>query len=182
MIDFTFNKEKSICSMLYICNALGGEWDKYSLLKILYFAEQKHLVKYGRPITGDNIIAMDFGPVPSISYDEIKYSKVNPNFFEITQENIVKAKQQPDKDLLSESDISCLVEAIEENRHLSLGDLKIKSHDAAYNWTLEHRGKNSIIPYLEIAKAKGATSQMLDYIKTTSETLNFSFDEQPNCM
>ncbi len=64
MIDFPFNREKSICSMLYICNMLGGEWDKYSLLKILYFAEQKHLVKYGRPITGDNIIAMDFGPVP----------------------------------------------------------------------------------------------------------------------
>lgn len=166
--------------MLYICNALGGEWDKYSLLKILYFAEQNHLSKYGRPITGDNIIAMDFGPVPSISYDEIKYSKINPQFFEITQENIVKAKQIADKDLLSETDVECLDEAIEENKHLSFGDLKAKSHDAAYNWTLEHLGKNSTIPYLEIAKVKGASVEMLEYIKLTSETSNFSFDEQFN--
>ena len=180
MIDFPFNREKAICSMLYICNTLGGEWDKYSLLKILYFAEQNHLSKYGRPITGDNIIAMDFGPVPSISYNEIKYSKINPEFFEITQENIVKAKQRADKELLSETDIECLDEAIEENKHLSFGDLKTKSHDAAYNWTLEHLGKNSTIPYLKIAKAKGATKEMLAYIKLISETYNFSFDEQFN--
>jgi uncharacterized phage-associated protein len=177
IIDFPFNKDKAICSMLYICNSLGGEWDKYSLLKILYFAEQNHLAKYGRPITGDNIVAMDFGPVPSISYDEIKYSKINPHFFEITQENIVKAKQAANEDLLSETDIECLNESIEDNKHLSFGDLKLKSHDAAYHWTLENLGKNAIIPYLEIAKVKGATSEMLAYIKLTSETYNFSVDE-----
>lgn len=83
MIDFPFNREKAINAMLHICNSLGGTWDKYSLLKILYFAEQKHLAKYGRPITGDNIVAMEYGPVPSISYDEVKYSKVNPHFFQL---------------------------------------------------------------------------------------------------
>ena len=168
MIDFNFDKEKAVASMLYICHSLGGSWDKYSLLKILYFAEQKHLATYGRPITGDNIIAMGYGPVPSISYDEVKYSKVNPEYFEI-QDNVVIAKSEPNMGCLSESDIECLTDSINENKHLDFGRLKVKSHDAAYNWTIEKIGLNSTIPYLEIAKAAGANNDMLDYIKSISE-------------
>ncbi|SDC86512.1 Panacea domain-containing protein [Niabella drilacis] len=176
MTDFPFNKEKAIASMLHICNSLGGVWDKYSLLKILYFAEQKHLARYARPITGDNIIAMEYGPVPSISYDEIKYSKVNPQYFSI-EDNVVVAKSKANTDVLSDSDLECLDESIAENKHLSFGDLKKKSHDAAYNWTVQNFGENQTIPYTEIAKAAGASENMIAFIKSTSENFNFSFDE-----
>ncbi|AHF15384.1 hypothetical protein NIASO_09900 [Niabella soli DSM 19437] len=176
-MDFPFNREKAINAMLHICNSLGGTWDKYSLLKILYFAEQKHLAKYGRPITGDNIVAMEYGPVPSISYDEVKYSKVNPHFFSIT-DNIVTAKSIADLDLLSASDLECLNESIEENKHLSFGDLKAKSHDKAYNWTIQNLGENQTIPYIEIAKAIGATNEMIEFIRLTSENFNFTFNEK----
>jgi uncharacterized phage-associated protein len=171
MLDFPFNKEKSIATMLHICNTLGGEWDKYSLLKIVYFAEQKHLAKYGRPITGDNIVALAYGPVPSISYDEIKYSKVNPQFFTVN-DNVVTANVMADLDLLSETDLECITEAINENKNLSFGAIKDKSHDAAYNWTLQNLGSNEVMPYTEIAKAAGASAEMLAYIASTAENYN----------
>lgn len=177
MFDFPFNKEKAINSMLHICNSLGGTWDKYSLLKILYFAEQKHLVKYARTITGDNMIAMEYGPVPSISYNEIKYSKVNPEYFEI-EDNIVIAKSSANLEYLSNSDLECLNESISENKNLSFGALKDKSHDSAYDWTVDNLGVNQTIPYIEIAKAAGATSEMISYIQNNLESFNFDFNEQ----
>ena len=168
MTDFKFDKEKAITSMLYICHSLGGNWDKYSLLKILYFAEQKHLAIYGRPITGDNMIAMPYGPVPSISYDEVKYSKANPEYFDI-QDNVVIAIAAPNLDCLSESDIECLNESIEENKDLGFSMLRNKSHDSAYEWTINNIGQNSTIPYTKIAEAAGAENGMLDYMKSISE-------------
>jgi uncharacterized phage-associated protein len=177
MKDFPFNKEKAINSMLHICNTLGGMWDKYSLLKILYFAEQKHLAKYGRPITGDNMIAMEYGPVPSISYNEIKYSKVNPEYFEIV-DNIIISKCKANLEFLSKTDLDCLNDSIDENKVLSFGALKDKSHDSAYDWTIVNIGVNQTIPYLEIAKAAGASIEMIEFIQENLESFNLNFDEQ----
>jgi uncharacterized phage-associated protein len=167
-VDFNFQKDKAIASMLYICQSLGGSWDKYSLLKILYFAEKEHLANYGRPITGDNFTAMEYGPVPSISYNEVQYSKVNPDNF-LIKDNVVIAKVQPDLDCLSDSDVLCLEKSINENKHLDFGSLKNKSHDNAYDWTVENIGLNSTIPYMLIAKSAGANQEMLDYIAYISE-------------
>ena len=66
MIYFEFDKEKAINSMLYICQELGGSYDMYAVLKMLYFAEKKHISTYGRPITGDTIQALPHGTVPLI--------------------------------------------------------------------------------------------------------------------
>jgi uncharacterized phage-associated protein len=167
-INFVFDEAKAISSMLYICNTLGGSWDKYSLLKILYFAEQRHLVTYGRPITGDSIVALKYGPVPSNSYNVIDASKVNSEYFEL-QDTVVIPKAIMNLDCLSESDIECLNFSIEENKHLDFGRLKNKSHDSAYNYTVTQFGINAKISFLDIAKSAGADEHMLDYIKSISE-------------
>ena len=84
---FYMKKEKIINSMLFILNNLGGQSDLHKIFKILYFADQKHLITYGFPITGDFYIAMPAGPVPSKSYDVLKairgdsfWSNVTPNY------------------------------------------------------------------------------------------------------
>jgi uncharacterized phage-associated protein len=38
----------------------------------MYFADRKHLEKYGRFICGDSYVAMKHGPVPSEIYDILK--------------------------------------------------------------------------------------------------------------
>jgi len=175
MSDFNLDKEKSIAALLYIIQKVGGSLDMYSLLKILYFAESKHLVEYGRPITGDKMVAMNHGPVPSSSYDSVKFNTIDSNNFQ-NEDNIVTAERAPNLDCLSESDIECLDESIAENGGLNFGKLKSKSHDSAYDWAIKNCGKNSIIPYVEIAKAFGADEAMIEYIKTSSENQNCVFD------
>lgn len=177
MSDFILDKQKSIAALLYIIQKAGGSLDMYSLLKILYFAESKHLVEYGRSITGDKMIAMNHGPVPSSSYDSVKANTIDLNNFQ-NEDNIVTAERAPNMDYLSESDIECLDESFTENSGLSFGKLKSKSHDSAYDWALKNYGKNSIIPYVQIAQAFGADDAMIEYIKTNSENQNCVFDEQ----
>lgn len=157
-------KEKSVTALLYICQALGGSWDKYSLLKILYFAEEKHLVKYARPITGENMIAMPHGPVPSYAYDSVKRSPLNERYFTIEEGNVVTAQQPPNLDYLSMSDISCIDESISENSQLGFKQLKNKSHNAAYNKAVQKKGLYSIIPFVDIAEGSNANPAILNCI------------------
>ena len=50
---FDIDKSKAINSILFVLNELGDKKsDAHKVFKILYFADQKHLVTYGRPITG----------------------------------------------------------------------------------------------------------------------------------
>lgn len=168
MIAFQFDREKATSAMLHICQSLGGSWDKYSLLKILYFAEQSHLATYGRPITGDTIVALPHGPVPSECYDAIKPQNVDRDIFDI-EDNVVIAKIHPNYDVFSDSDIECLNESIWTYKNYDFGKLKKVSHDAAYDYTVNNIGLNHSIPYSEIAKAAGASAEMLQYIKSNSE-------------
>jgi len=78
MLKFKYDEHKAISSLLYIAGHLIGLNDRkvkpdlHKVFKILYFADQKHLARYGRVIVGDFYIAMDHGPVPSNMYDMVK--------------------------------------------------------------------------------------------------------------
>lgn len=179
MENFKYDKEKAIASLLYICNYLGGEWDKYSLLKILYFAEKKHLAKYGRSITGDTILALKYGPVPSESYSLTK-SSPNFNLFVEQEDNIIKANGDADLDMLSETDIECIEESISENRSYNFYALKVRSHDHAYHKTVDAKGLNSAISAIDIAECGGASPEILAYIRHNIEQQNCVFHDTPN--
>ena len=47
------------------------------LLKLLYIADRDSIRKTGRPITGDQIQAMEYGPVPESVYKLIKGEHYN---------------------------------------------------------------------------------------------------------
>lgn len=158
MKDFTLNKEKAINSLLFVVNQLEKA-DKHKTYKILYFADQKHLLRYGRPIIGDTYMKMNFGPVPSF----VKNIVDEPiegleKVVSIYNRYIIKPLRESNIDFLSESDIECLSESIEENKNLNFSDLTDKSHDFAYNNT------NWVIDYLDMAKALGANDEVLMYI------------------
>ncbi len=120
-----FKFDKSVNSLLYALQHLGNKTDMHKLCKILYFADQKHLSEYGRSITGDTYIAMQFGPVPSCVDDILKALR-GDSFFSSSHEIeplrqsmifenrfMIRALQAPDMDELSTSDIKYLDYAIE---------------------------------------------------------------------
>lgn len=174
--------EKTQAVLLYIVNKLGGRVNFHKIFKILYFADQKHLVKYGDLIIDDAYMAMENGPVPSLVYDGLKSVKEDSRY--IAREvsdifksavsvdgHIVTAEKDPDLDELSSSEIECLDESIKENKNLSYGRLKDKSHDLAWQF-----GKRNFeIPVEKIAEAGGADKEMIKYVKEVQEAKDVSF-------
>lgn len=158
MKNFNLHREKAVNSLLFVVSRLEKA-DTHKTYKILYFADQKHLFKYGRPIIGDTYVKMQYGPVPSfvknIVDEEIQgleeiVAKYNSYF--------VKPLMDANLDYLSESDIECLTESINENKDLDFSTLTDKSHDFAYN------NANWAIDYLDMAKTLGADENTLMYI------------------
>lgn len=174
-VIFNFDKGKAVNACLYILNKTG-KTDFHKLFKILYFAEQEHLVNYGRPITGDDYQKMNYGPVPSITYDILKVveGKRNPfiqpdeyiRLFSISREGkvpFVQALSNADTDELSVSEIEVLDKSIRENKDLTFAELTKKSHDEAWE------NSDMEMNYIDIAKAGGADDNVLKYIQLISE-------------
>ena len=181
MVNFRFDERKALAAILYISGKLiernqvskEAKPDMHRISKILYFADRKHLVRYGRPILGDHFVAMKDGPVPSKTYDLMKAIKGESPFcnaenfkasFEV-KGFMVHPKQAADMDEFSESDIECINESLQENQDLTFGQLRDKSHDWAYNKASE----NNRISFIAMTKAEGIDADMISYIESVAE-------------
>lgn len=171
-MKFQFNEEKAISAVLHIAHELKARGKKigfHKIFKILYFADREHLATWGRPITGDYFVAMKDGPVPSAIYDIFKSIR-GDNFFvpkdTYTQyfevfSHWVTPKQEPDLDVLSETNLDSINKSIEENVHLTFNELVRKSHGRAWETAI----KNQKISYKRMAQEAGANSEMIAYIR-----------------
>ena len=172
--------DKTKATLLFIVSKLGIT-DIHKLFKILYFADKKHLASYGRPILSDSYIAMKHGPVPSFIYDCIKAIRGDgfnhPSFstfidaFELLNKKDIRAKEKPDMDELSKSDIECLTCAVSDNKNDDFKTLSEKSHDSAW----ENVTRDDAIDIMEIAKSAGANNEMLKYIEENQEYHDITF-------
>ena len=167
-----FKYEKAVNSLLYSLRKLGGRTDMHKLCKILYFADQRHLSQYGRSITGDTYIAMQYGPVPSCVDDILKALRgdsffssshiIDPLREKMIFENrfIIRAINNPDMDELSGTDIKCLDYAIDLCKDKSFEELTRFSHGLA--WINTHRDRT--ISVKDILREAGDEEGYVDYI------------------
>lgn len=166
---FALDLEKTIEVLLYITTRVS---DMHLALKILYFADKKHLEKYGRFIAGDRYIAMKNGVVPSGGYDILKIARNNSIFpnnylgindtFKVQGDKTIIPQREANLDYLSETDIECLNESIEENKNLTFSQAHHKSVDAAYKNTK----KNDEI----------SIEAIVSTLKNKDELMKFLFD------
>ena len=129
MFKMIFDDEKALETLLYIANRCEIK-DIYHVLKILFFADCKHLERNGRFITGDYYIAMKNGPVAGNAYNFLKVAQ-GENVY-IPESMICKPLRNADTDYLSVSDMKCLDESISENSTLTFKELNDKSHGALW--------------------------------------------------
>ena len=168
MARLLFRKDETLNAILYVLKMTNGCCDMHKLCKILYFADQKHLSLYGRSITGDEYIAMNYGPVPSCVYDIFKAVRGDSYFCGDEFKDIiyfpnkkdVAAKAEPDMDYLSQSDVECLDYAIEICRDKSFTELTNMSHGYAWNNTMRDRN----ISVKDILREAGDDEGYAEYI------------------
>lgn len=166
---------------LYIINKCKGI-DYFHLFKIIYFADREHYAVYGRRIIQDTFCAFKNGPVPSNLYNAIKDAtgkeklrdtslQVISNSIEANDPDydyIITAKEEPDMEELSKSDIEMLDRSIDENLTLPFHVLSEKSHDIAWQ-TANDKHHNSEMDPLLMAKAAGASDATMDFIHENEE-------------
>jgi uncharacterized phage-associated protein len=132
-----FDQRKALHALLFVVTHLPKPANVYNVLKCLYYADRKHLQEYGRQIYGDTFYALEHGPVPGAAYDIIKYVDGRmkwdlhfPEAFELLEVNAhhLSAKGKADTDLLSKSDMACLLDAAKKYGRMPFGKLKELSH------------------------------------------------------
>src|SRR5260370_11079880 len=118
------------------------EVTKYKICKLLFLADKYHLVRYGRPITGDRICAMEYGPVPSVALDALNtflgIEEGGPKAQEIAKmlseyvmlderyrnRHFCSTRKMEAKRYLSPSDLDALREVVKEHGAKSFEELK----------------------------------------------------------
>ncbi len=170
-----YNRKKLTELVLYVLDSTGGV-DFYHAFKILYFAEMKHLAKWGSSIVPDDFCALKYGPVPTQLYDAVK-ELIHPRITlskklsEVVQfagedaPNILLAKRPADMKVLSKSEIEALDQSIEENKSLTFGQLMRKSHDMAWDEANRRANGTNVISPISMAKVLNADDAMLEYIE-----------------
>jgi len=171
----TFRKYETIHAILYIAQNMGERKDIHKICKVLYFADQAHLSRYGRSITGDRYIAMNYGPVPSNVEDMFKAVRGISYFsdcaedlkayFSFKNKYFLVPLQAADLDYLSESDVECLNAALEKCEGKSFEELTSMSHDLAWQNTMRDRE----ISMKDILREAGDSDEYIEYIAYKQE-------------
>lgn len=162
--------------ILYIMQSFTSGVDYIKLFKILYFAQQDHLVRYGKVIVDESFRAVKHGPVPTYTYKALQIAEGKPlegDFNEFLADIEVRDKKVyttslPDMDYISGANRKCLDAAIAKYKDADPYDLSDLSHDDAWEQA-NTRGKDdpqkNFMTIIDIARAGKASEEMIDYIR-----------------
>lgn len=136
----TYDAEKTAEVLLFLA-AKVPKFDQYKACKMLFLSDKKHLVRFGRTITGDSYDALEHGPIPSLTRDRIKVflddATQGSDLRELFSLNKkfryprLEPLRQPNLDFLSRSDLEVLEETISEFGTKSFEELKALTHEMA---------------------------------------------------
>lgn len=155
-IQFQTNYKKTLECILWILHQQKGI-DLYKIMKILFHADYLSVNKYGVPVTGDTYKAMDYGTVPSFSYDVLKQEMLALNAleidsfpFKIKDKRTFMPLRDVMEDYLSETDKECLTLGLQEYGNLSFEQVKEKNHTIKAWQDAYKRNPNSSIDWYDL--------------------------------
>ena len=129
-VRFQFNRSKAIAALLFLASEQPKRirnFDRYKAAKLLFLADKHHLVRYGRPITGDYYKALQWGPIPQIVLDTLSELE-SGTFRSLTA---TAASEVLEFKSLPGHDHPCLVaKAKLDTRELSPSDLEVLNYVA----------------------------------------------------
>jgi uncharacterized phage-associated protein len=107
-MPFSFSHRKATQALNFFALKAGRSINKMKALKLVYFADRFHLRKYGRPVVGDEYLAMTYGPVASGTKDLAEMS----DFLGEEEAHYAKRFIQPSESGLAYSSVSELDEKV----------------------------------------------------------------------
>ncbi len=171
MAEFEFRPQKALAVTAYLAEQSGQSM--YTILKMVYVADRMHLESYGRPITGDNFIAMKQGACPSRIYDSMKALRGEPktNFLPDSEKYLVvdstthevDVLARPAMDALSATDLECLESTIALLKSRGWQHIRDLAHDNAWKGT----SLNATMDALEIAKNTKNGEALVSHLQST---------------
>ncbi len=146
---------------------------KLKVMKLLYYIDKEHFLKYGRLVTFDRYIRMDCGPIPShildIVNDQVRYlseedKKYMDSYIAINMANKyrhLKPVGDPDLFELSKSEIEVINHVIDKFGKYREGELIDLTHEEEA-WKQAQRNKQIDLRYfLDEVKDKDEKAELL---------------------
>lgn len=144
-LTFTFDFEATKAALLCLALKDLPHFDKYRASKLLFLADREHLLRFGRPITGDSYSALPYGPTPNRvlgllnGLEKVALEGDAPlndevaelaRLFDVAKDEYATyhAKSQPDADALSKSDLRVLDHVVEEHGRKTFNELMDLTH------------------------------------------------------
>lgn len=156
-----YNIRKAAQVVAVFARAEGGGINVLKLTKLIYLADRRNLEKYDFPITWDNLVSMDHGPVDSITYDCINGMQGKmPDWDEFISDRmdyavgLVKPVSDADLDQLSDAEIETLNEIWAEFGGMSKYEVRDWTHANCPEWENPH-GSSNPIPFARLLKFLG---------------------------
>ncbi len=178
-IQFTFNERKAAQVAARLILHSGGEMNYLALMKLLYLVDREALLRFGRPVTGDKVVAMKHGPVLSGVYDLVSHKKQalpssawhkfisRPNAYVYT----VKFSGVPEISELSQAEVALVDEIFSRFRGASEWDLVAFTHTLP-EWR-NPKNTSVPIPFEDILKAGKKSAEDIKAIAGEAEADSF---------
>lgn len=135
-IKFKFSERKAVQAAARLILQCGGEMNYMALIKLLYLVDRESLLRFGRPVTGDAVVAMKQGPVLSAIFDRVSQKKQHlpisawHNFIPRPAPYVytVRFSGTPDVGAFSEAEVALIDEVFAKYRNFSEDDLVELTH------------------------------------------------------
>jgi uncharacterized phage-associated protein len=170
-VSFEFDPDKAVAVVSLLASRGLSEFTKGKACKLVFLVDHLHLVRYGRPVTGDWFTAMDHGPVPSNTLNLLNAVEEGLRTSEaaialIEHLNLDRRYKYPRMsateplriDSLSRSDSKVLKEVIEKYGQMTFKQLRALTHEyEAYKAAWErHTGPASDMTFEEFFEGNEA--------------------------
>ena len=147
--------------MAFFAREQGGTINVLKLTKLVYLSDRRNLEKYDFPITWDNFVSMDHGPVDSITYDCINgmQGKID-GWDEFINDRVgydvglVNAVTDDELDQLSRAEIETLHDVWAEFGSMTKYEIRDWTHKNCPEWE-NPQGSSNPIPFGRLLKFLG---------------------------
>ena len=181
LIMIGFNYRKAIQILTFFAHKEGGIINKMKAYKLIWLSDRSHLRNFGRTILNDTYFALKNGPIPSNTKDIVENYDLPENeqqhrdiFLEIVGKYDFKAKNEIDKAVFSETDLSVM-----EDIYKNFGDkTPFQLSDISHFYPEWKKFENS----LENANASRFEMNYNDFFENPTQNNHQIFTENPEIL